>query len=98
MFSSRFYPLPSALRTLQNENSELAKKVEEQSYFHLYICGIMSPEKNKAEEQLHIDFLSTTMLIVDCPGGLAMMFIFNCPGGPAGEAECPLCLPVPAPY
>ena len=58
----------------------------------------MSPEKNKAEEQLHIDFLSTTMLIVDCPGGPAMMFIVNCPGGPAGEAECPLCLPVPVPY
>ena len=97
MFSSRFYPLPSALRTLQNENRELAKKVEEQSYFHLYVelCHL---SKNKAEEQLHIDFLSTTMLIVDCPGGPAMMIIVNCPGGPAGEAECPLCLPVPAPY
>ena len=85
MFSSRFYPLPSALRTLQNENRELAKKVEEQSYFHLYVelCHL---SKNKAEEQLHIDFLSTTMLIVDCPGG------------PTGEAECPLCLPVPTPY
>ena len=77
--------LPSALSLEDSSKWEQGTCKKGVKIFHLFVEWCQ-PSKNKAKEQLHADFLSK------------MMFIVDCLGGPAGKAECPLCLPVPVPY